>query len=91
MEFGKAKPIECTTYSYSAKGKTADGKTKWGKYDSKNTTATKDTSFGALKAKVFKDSKGRKDTFVEYGKRPLKSVTRRTGDTKTVTFFKRGK
>lgn len=87
----EVKPILAITYKYQLVG--VDPKTGRNVYKrvSKRVTPLKDTSFKKLGQKTYQTAKSRKDTYVTFAKPRVQKVTRRHGDTKSVTYFSRSK
>lgn len=91
MKNKRVKPIVAKTYNYKLVG--VDPKTHRNLYErvSVRVTPLNDTSFRVLGQRTYQTAKKRKDTYVTFSKPRIAKVTRRHGNTKSVTYFKRGK
>ena len=88
----KVNPIQAVTYRYEKTGQTNKyGNSKYKRIGNPRITTLSDTSFKVVGAKNYKTAKARKDTYVTFDKPRVKSVTRRHGNTKTITYFRRAK
>lgn len=85
------KPIVATTYMYKFAG--VDSKTGRNLYTrtAKRINTLKDTNFRVLGQRTYQTAKKRKDTYVTFAKPRVQKVTRRHGNTKSVTYFSRSK
>ena len=87
-----AKKINYVQYKYVKTG--VNEKTGKNIYErvGKSTRPSPHTNFRVLGQTMYRENKGKKNTYVAFHKPRIKSVTRTySNGTKTVTYFKRGK